>query len=372
MCLRKLLLVVVFAMRWSVFFSVGSWATEKMEIHAVPSVIVTAVLTESQSISRSIEAMGFLKANQSVDITPQIDGRIINIPVKDSQQVQAGDTLVVLDQREQKARMEEVQISLSDAERQLDYMEKLLKKHAISLDELEAQKAKVNGLYASLQAEKTVLDYYTLKAPFDGKIGFYDVSQGALINSGTFITTLDDLSTMRLDIDLPEQYLGSIQEGVTIEAYNSAWPDDVFEGTVASLDSRVDSTTLTFRTRVILDNIEGHLKPGMLMRANMDGPTIETLVVPVRSVLFDGNRCYVYAIDDQDKAVKRYIKTSGTVDNMIKVSSGLNEGEMIVDRGVVKISDGQVVTITEPIDHSEVEGISSVDDKADTEDKGEA
>ena len=163
-----------------------------------PAPRVTSATVQEQSIERPLVTIGSLTANQSVDITPQIDGRIVSLTLTEGGNVKQGSTLIKMDDREQSAKVAEARIVLKDKKRQLDYMQTLFKRKAVSQDELEAMQAEVDRLAAQLSAEEAILDHYSIEAPFNGTLGFHEVSLGTLINAATVITTLDDLSSMKL------------------------------------------------------------------------------------------------------------------------------------------------------------------------------
>ncbi len=310
---------------------------------AVPQ--VTAFPVMETTLQQKLTALGNLTANQSVDITPQINGRIVGLSLTDGGNIKYGKRLVELDDREQSAIVAQARIAHEDAQRQLEYMETLIKRKAISVDELKAQRATVDRLEAALLAELAILDYYTLKAPFSGTLSFHELSVGALINAGTVITTLDDLSAMKLTFDLPETSLSHVHRGARITATTDAWPGKTFTGTIDSISPRIDPANLTFRVRAILENPATQLRPGMLMRTSVERPGEQQLVVPSRSILFDGNRRFVFVIDEQSKVERRLITTGQTVDEYIVVLSGLNAGEMVVNEGAVKVTDGRQVKV---------------------------
>ncbi|WP_419536081.1 efflux RND transporter periplasmic adaptor subunit [Endozoicomonas sp.] len=308
---------------------------------------VTAFPVMETTLQQKLIALGNLKANQSVDITPQINGRIIALHLKDGAKVKSGKLLVELDDREQAAITAQARIAFEDAQRQLEYMETLITRKAISVDELKAQRATVERLEAALQAELAILDHYTLEAPFTGTLSFHEQSIGALINAGTVLTTLDDLSTMKLTFDLPESSLSHVRKGARITATTDAWPGKTFTGTIDSINSRIDPVNLTFQVRALLDNPNSQLLPGMLMRTSIERPGEQQLVVPSRSILFDGNRRYVFVIDEHNQVERRTITTGQTIDQYIVVLSGLAEGEMVVNEGAVKVTDGRRVKVLE-------------------------
>lgn len=306
---------------------------------------VTAFPVTESTLPQQLVALGNLSANQSVNITPQINGRIVGLHLEEGTQVPAGKLLIKLDDREQAAITEQARIAHAEAKRQLSYMEKLISKKAISIEEIQAQRASVESLNAALQAQLATLDNYTLEAPFAGTLSFHDQSIGALINAGTVLTTLDDLDTMKLTFKLPENSLSQVAKGATITATSDAWPGQTFTGTIDSINPRIDPLSLTFQVRAMLTNPDKRLLPGMLMRTVIELPGQKQLVVPSRSIMFDGNQRYVYVIDAQNKVARRTITTGQTIDQYIVVLSGLQAGERVVDEGVVKVSDGRQVKI---------------------------
>ncbi|WBA83858.1 efflux RND transporter periplasmic adaptor subunit [Endozoicomonas sp. GU-1] len=338
---RAILLVALTCL--AVFSQVASATAAKSQAPAVTAFPVTAT-----TLQQSLMALGNLKANQSVDIAPQINGRIVALHLRDGVNVKSGQLLVELDDREQEAITAQARIAFEDAQRQLDYMEALINSKAISVEQLKAQRATVDRLEAALQAELAILDHYTLEAPFTGMLSFHEQSVGALVNAGTVLTTLDDLSTMKLTFDLPENTLGQISKGARVSATTDAWPGKTFTGTINSINPRIDPVNLTFQVRALLDNPESQLLPGMLMRTSIERPNQQQrLVVPSRSILYDGNRRYVFVIDEQNRVERRTITTGQTIDQFIVVVSGLVEGERVVNEGAVKVTDGRRVKVLE-------------------------
>ncbi|MET4694968.1 efflux RND transporter periplasmic adaptor subunit [Endozoicomonas lisbonensis] len=322
----------------------------------VPSVTATPVVI--QPVERNLSSLGTLRANQSIDIATQIGGRVTALNFDDGIAVEQGDILLTLDNKEQAARVQEAEINLKDEDRQLDSMIQLFEKRAVSRDELAAQEARVERARANLESQTANLEYYTLTAPFNGVLGFNELSTGAMISAGQNITTLDDLSSMKLYFDLPENTFSEISTGTIIHATTDAWPGLLFSGEIDSINPRIDPLNLTFSARATLTNADKHLRPGMLMRLNVARPTLESLVIPARSVLFDGNDQYVYLLDAEGIPQQRFIETGVILESKITVISGLEEGDSIVDQGVVKVTAGRPVKVlnTEVAENSEPAG----------------
>ena len=185
---------------------------------------VTTKVVTSIAIQQNMTAMGSLTPNQSINITSQVDGRVDKTYMKESGSVKKRETLIVLDQRQQLAQVEEAKAALNESKRQLTFMRKLLNKNAISQDEVDSKAAELDRLTAILKMEESILSYYTITAPFSGVLGFHDISNGAYITTGTPLTTLDDLSSMKLTFSLPENVLSKIDIGSIVEATTHAWP----------------------------------------------------------------------------------------------------------------------------------------------------
>ena len=308
---------------------------------------VTAAIVESTLVSQDIPALGTLKANQSVSIVSQVSGRISSLNIEDGLFVNKGDVLVTLDNREQGAKVKEAQVTLADAVRQLNNATNLYKTKAISKDQLQARQAVVDRAKAVLTREETALSYLTLTAPFSGVLGFSDTSTGALLPANQNITTLDDLSVMKLFFDLPENSLSRVAPGTQITAVTDAWPNNVFTGTIDTINPRINPNNLTYTARAVLNNANGQLRPGMMVRISVQQKAQPTLSVPARSVMFDGNKKYVYVIDEKNVVHKNFITTGESLEESISVLDGLNLGDRIVDEGVVKARDGIAVKIVD-------------------------
>ena len=313
-----------------------------------PAPAVTAAIVENTLVNRNIPALGTLKANQSVEIVSRVSGRVSRLHIEDGISVNKGDTLINLDSREQKARVQEAEVALAEALRKLENSVSLLKRKAISQDQLDAQQAIVDKAKAVLSREKTALSYHTLKAPFSGILGFSEVSTGALLSVNQTITTLDDLSVMKLYFELPENSLSRVAPGTKITATTDAWPNHTFTGTIDTINPRINTNNLTFTARAVLDNENSQLRPGMMVRISVEQKAMPTLSVPARSVMFDGSRKYVYRLDNKNIAHKKYIQTGESLEETISVTDGLQAGDRVIDLGVVKARDGSPVKIVDP------------------------
>ena len=144
-----------------------------------------------------------------------------------------------------------------------------------------------------------------VRAPFAGIVGLTDISVGDLVNNTTAITTLDDLSTVRVDFEVPERWAGRISEGQPITASAQALPGSQFSGKITGIDNRVDATTRTLRLQADLANFGGLLKTGMAIMVSLEFDPNEELAVPSLAVQWDRRGSFVWKIVGRRRAPRR-------------------------------------------------------------------
>ncbi len=309
------------------------------------SVTVVTEQVKTHQVSQSLSLVGKLAADQSVIIAPETSGKVDVIAVKANQNVQKGQLLIQLDDDKARAAVAEAQAYLKDEQRKLKEFERLVKRNAITQTEIDAQKASVDIAKARLDAANASLKDLHISAPFAGTVGFIDFSRGKLVSAGSELLSLDDLSVMQLDLQVPERYLSQLSKGMQVKATTAAWPGQVFEGEVVGIDSRINQETLNLRVRIHFENVAQKLKPGMLVSADMDFPAIEAPIIPVQALEYSGTKRYVYVVGEDNKAVRTQVILGARVDNLVVIEDGLSIGDKIVVQGIVNMRNG--VTVAE-------------------------
>lgn len=313
---------------------------------ALPGVIAHKV--QQRSIADTVEALGTLRSNESVTLTAQVTETISKIHFQDGQTVEENQLLVELNSREQQALLNEAQSRLSEAERQYERLKPLKEGGAASASLVDERLREYETAKAQVAALQSRLEYRQIKAPFAGVLGLRNISEGALVTPGTEIVTLDDVKVMKLDFSIPSTFVSTLREGIRISATSRDLPQATFEGTVASIDSRIDPVTRSIAVRALIDNPERKLKPGMLMSVKLFKNEREAIVIPEEAIISEGTSKYVYLITDSDgrkKVEKREIVGGERQAGVLEVLSGLSEGEDIVVHGTIKIRPGQEVSV---------------------------
>ncbi|WP_122033078.1 efflux RND transporter periplasmic adaptor subunit [Aliivibrio sp. EL58] len=311
------------------------------------SVAVVSEEVATHEISQSLSLIGKLEAAESVIISPEVSGKIDRIAVKANQEVKKGQLLIQLNDDKASAAIKEAQAYLNDEKRKLKEFQRLAKKNAITQTEIDGQKASVDIAQARLEAANANLSDLHISAPFSGTVGFIDFSRGKMVNAGAELLTLDNLSLMQLDLQVPERYLSMLSTGMKVDAMSQAWGKTVFSGKVVGIDSRINAETLNLRIRIEFPNKDLKMKPGMLMAAELDFPAINAPIIPVQALEYSGTKRYVYVIGDDNKVTRTQVTLGARVENRVVIESGLEIGQDIVVQGLVNMREGVTVKLLE-------------------------
>lgn len=317
---------------------------EQREQQAVPVKVTEATVQPFRDI---IEALGTAQANESVVITAQTQDKVTAVHFSDGQTVQAGELLVELDAREELARVQELKFRLAEANRQYQRLQDLRQQNAASAQQVESQDVIVKEIVAQLEVAETQLAQKQIKAPFSGRLGIRQISVGSLVSPGQEITTLDDITPIKLDFSVPELFFASLAVGQQVTARSGAYPERDFTGTIRSIDSRVDPLTRSIMVRAEVPNDDGLLRPGMLLRVQLLRSVDDVLQLPERAIVPLDTRHFVYVVGDDNIAKERQITIGRRKPGVVEVMSGIEPGERVVADGLVRMRDGIGVTVKE-------------------------
>lgn len=308
---------------------------------------VTAVITANVALSELVdetEALGTAKSNEAVDITAKSTNRVVAVPFREGEYVKKGEVIVELDGVEARANLAQAQASLRDSESQYQRSRELYETKVLSESDIIKLEANMLSSKAQVAAAQSRVDDTVIRAPFSGRVGLRNVSVGSLVTPGQVITTLDDISIIKLDFTVPESYLATVKEGQQVEAITTAYASEVFKGRVGSIATRVDPVSRSAMVRALIDNHEQKLKPGMFMSVHLTRSQGKSLMIPEQALLPDAERQFVYVVKG-DKASKVVVEIGRRKPGLVEVRQGLNVGDVVVIEGGEKLTDGALITI---------------------------
>lgn len=312
---------------------------------------VSQSIVSLHDFADSIDALGVAKGRESVTITSNTSELVTAVRFRDGQHVAKGQVLVELKAGEEDAGLIEAQARQAQAERDYARWKSLADQGIAPKATAEQYRSALDTARAGVEAARARKLDRVIRAPFSGVVGLTDVAPGALISPGAPIVTLDDLSLVRVDFQVPDRYLPVLSEGSTIAARSDAWPDQAFSGRIARLDSRIDATTRAITARAEFPNPGGRIKPGMLMRVSVAHGARQSLAVPEAAVQFEGDQAYVFVITsrgDSLSARKQAVQTGATEGGFVEITGGLQAGEKVVADGLNRVQDGQRVQVGGP------------------------
>ncbi|MGY4878298.1 efflux RND transporter periplasmic adaptor subunit [Vreelandella aquamarina] len=319
----------------AVILSQSAWA------QSPPPVIAARVALTSWS--DPIKALGTLEADESITLSATVTDTITQINFRDGEQVEAGQLLVQLNDTEEQAQLRAARALQDERRNALNRVTQLQERNLSARADVEDNQARLRQATAEADALEARLTNYQLKAPFSGRVGFRNISLGTLVTPGMSLVTLDKLDVMQLDFNLPEVYLGQLEPGLSLTATSAAYPQDVFQGEVATVGTRVDPVSRSVTVRAVVDNPSFNLRPGMLMQVSLTPTAREALVVPESAIVPEGLNHFVWKLDEQDanRVSWQEVELGSRREGEAEIISGLDNGDLVVAHGTERVREGQ-------------------------------
>lgn len=304
--------------------------------------LVTLAAVQSARFVDRIDAVGTARANEQVTLTAPVTQRIVRLNFDDGAYVSRGQVIAVLEAGQQNAQLAQAQARAREARQQLDRLEELRDRGFATRSAVDAQQALAGQANGQAAEARAAIGDRVVRAPFGGWVSLRNISAGAVVNAGTEIATVSDISRIKLDFAVPETLLSQVAPGQAIVATAAAYPDQPFRGTIATIDPVLNPQTRAATVRAVLANGDRKLKPGMLLTVAIEAQARTSLAVPELAVLGEGERNFVF-IADAGKAKRVPVRTGTRQNGMVEILEGLAPGSRVVTEGVVKIADGQQI-----------------------------
>lgn len=309
---------------------------------------VTTRVVQPTAWNDTLQGLGTAKARESVTLTAKVSEIVQDVHFESGQQVKAGQVLVTLKGDAAHAALVQAEATYAEAERLYRRQKELADQQLIARSQLDTQLALRDAAAARVRQARADIGDRSVRAPFAGVLGIRQVSPGSLITANSIIATLDDVSRMYVDFQVPESELASVEPGHAVTATASAYPGQTFEGRVETIDARIDATTRAVTVRAVFPNAERRLRPGMLLDVRLFRPERQALVIPEIAVVQVGRDSFVYRVK-ADGSVERAPVTAGVRrDGRVEIVEGVAAGDRIVIDGTGKLRPGVKVADAAP------------------------
>ncbi len=328
---------------------------------APPPVAVVAVTeAKAEEWIERIPAVGTFRAVQGIELAPQVGGIIRAFHFDSGQEVAKGALLVELEDSVEQADLKSNLATLKNTDMALDRQRQLITGGSTSRSTLDSAEAARDQASAAVERSRALIAQKALSAPFAGRIGLRRADIGQYVSPGTGIASLQQLDPIFVDFPVPEQAVTELATGQTVEVTVDAWPDEMFQGKVVSLDARVSAETRNLVVRAEVKNASKRLRPGMFANvAVLAGKAQSLVTLPRTAIAYSlyGDGVYVVkpapaqpgaaqAADDHQMIVeRRVVKVGAARGARVSILSGVEPGESVVSEGQLKLMAGARVKV---------------------------
>ncbi|AXQ95067.1 efflux RND transporter periplasmic adaptor subunit [Cereibacter azotoformans] len=313
-------------------------------------VTVSTSVAEPITWRPGIEAIGTAIAAQGVDLAVEAGGTVREILFRANEQVEEGQKLLQISEREERADLAAAEAALELAETELERARALQERGVSAVNNLDTAQAQAASARAQVAKIRAQMQQKELVAPFNGVIGIPQVDVGGYVTPGTIYATLQDLDAMRVDFALPEQQIGRIKSGLPVSVVSEAGGYSA-RGEITGIEPKVDPNSRLVTVRAEVANETGRIYPGQFLRVRVELPDEEQVIALPQTALMTslyGDSVYVVRAGEGDapRTVEQVFVQPGRRDGqMIEIVSGLEPGDEVVNAGQNRLSGGAPVTV---------------------------
>ncbi len=307
---------------------------------------VTARVLQAQRLDNSVTSSGNVLANEEVEVRSEIQGKVKRILFQEGSRVKKGDLLVKIEDAELQATSLQAQSRRKLAEDNEYRMRMQLKIEAVAQKDYDQSLNELNLAKAESQLLRAQLDKTELRAPFGGVVGLKQISEGAIVNPATLITTLQEIDPVKVDFTVPGKYAGYVKPGQAIN-FTVQGSDTRHQGKIYAVDPRIDAESRTLRLRAMCPNPNGKILPGAFATIEVPFETVPAaLLVPAQALSADaaGTKVYLFKAG---KATPRPVAAGLRTDSTVQITAGLAAGDTVITSGVVQLRPGSAVTLSQ-------------------------
>ncbi len=317
------------------------------EMPPMPVDLATAI---QDTAIEEIVATGEIEAVQAIELRPEVEGRIVEIYVREGTEVRRGRALFKVDDAELRAQVARLEAQRDLAAQALERTRALLAEDAASQAELEEAEARARSSQAELDLQQVRLERTVVRAPFSGVVGARLVSLGDYVNSTTALVTLQTVDPQRAAFDVPERYADRLEVGQAVNFSVAAMPNRVFTGTVDFVDPRVRLPGRTIRVKAVVPNRDRALQAGMFIDARLAIEVRPDAVwIPEDALLPLEMGTFVWVAGAEGAAERRQVEIGVRRPGMVELLSGVAAGEQVVTGGLERLFPGARVMPRQPV-----------------------
>lgn len=323
-----------------------------------PPEAVTSIVAQREQWPSSMGVIGTMEAVHGVTVSADLPGVVERILFESGQSVHAGDVLVVLDTKQERAQLASLEAQSELARVNFGREQQLVNAGVISRMEYDQASAQQKATEANVAEIRATIERKTIRAPFTGVLGIRKVNLGQYLSAGMAVVPLQSLNPIYVNFGVPQQSARQVRVGGNLHVTSEDLAGNIFTGKVTALDSVIDETTRNIQVQATLPNPDGKLRPGMFVQVDVGlGASRSVITLPASAISYAPYGDSVFVITDlKDPKGKTYrgvrqqfVKVEGSRGDQVAVISGVNPGDEVVTSGVFKLRNGAAVNVNNKV-----------------------
>jgi membrane fusion protein (multidrug efflux system) len=322
-----------------VLFSIAACKSKKEPANTgkpngpAPAVVVDVIIATPQPITNSVEANGTVVANESVELHPEVSGRLTFLNIPEGGYIKQGTVIAKINDAELQAQLNKTKVALELANRTEERLRKLLSIQGVNQADYDVALNQINGYKADIAYTQSLIDKTVLKAPFSGMVGLRQVSLGAYISPATILATLQQLDKIKIDFSIPEEYSSLIKKGSTVDVQLDVNKLVKTKAVIIATEPQVNQSTRNLKVRAVLQDNKANL--GAYVKVFVtSGKDVKGILVPTNSIIPDDKNKQLVLVKS-GKAAFINVETGARQAGNVEVTKGIKEGDSVVVTGVL-------------------------------------
>jgi len=323
-----------------------------------PPEAVTSIVVHREEWPATMTVIGTMEAVQGVTVSADLPGTVSRIAFDSGKSVHAGDILVELDTRQERAQLASLEAQRDLAKINFGRTQQLVDEGVISRAEYDQATSQQKATEANVAEVRAIIERKTIRAPFSGILGIRQINLGQYLSAGQAIVPLQALNPIYVDFGVPQQTVSKALVGRTLRVTKEDLPSAAFSGRVNAVDSVVNEATRNIQVQATLANPDGKLRPGMFVQVDLPlGAARSVIALPASAINYAPYGDSVFVITDlKDPSGKTYrgvqqqfVKVEGSHGDQVAIISGIKPGDEVVTSGVFKLRNGAAVQVNNKV-----------------------
>jgi membrane fusion protein (multidrug efflux system) len=303
---------------------------------------------EPETVRQTVPSLGTLRPNESVTVVAESSRRVVAVHFEEGAEVRKGDLLFKLDDAALRADLLRLEgrhgLAVATEARQAD----LVKQKLVSTQDYDRARSELQAIEGEMEVLKVQLAQTEIRAPFAGRVGLRRVSDGAYVSPNTVLTTLQDVSQLKLDFTLPERYAADVRKGQSF-TFKVEGRADGYTGRVVAIDPAIDTATRSLLVRGVVPNPGGRLTAGASAAVEFEVQSAEGVLIPARALVPSIKGHSVFVLRD-GKAAEQEVMIGVRTSDKVQILQGLKKGDVLLTSNLLRLRAGVPVRLEARVD----------------------